>query len=116
MLLSDPQARSGPAAPNVAEPRGLSWLPLLIVQAVFGLRVLARLARTARGQRIEPVDRLPAADGSVSVLLPVLNEQGRLGPCLDGLLAQGPELHEVLVLDGGSEDGTQALVAAYQEC
>jgi dolichol-phosphate mannosyltransferase len=89
------------------------WLLLLIAQATLGLRVLLRLLRTARGQRIVAVDRYPEADESVSVLLPVLNERRRLGPCLDGLLAQGPELCEIVVIDGGSGDGTQNLVAAY---
>jgi dolichol-phosphate mannosyltransferase len=88
---------------------------LLVVQAALGLRVLLRLVRTARGQRIAAIDRCPASGGSVSVLLPVLNEQTRLGPCLEGLTSQGPELHEIVVVDGGSTDGTIGLVRAWQE-
>ena len=34
-------------------------------------------------------------------------------PCLDGLLAQGPEVGEILIVDGGSTDGTRDLVRAY---
>jgi dolichol-phosphate mannosyltransferase len=88
---------------------------LLVVQAALGLRVLLRLVRMARGRRIVSVDRWPAADGSVSVLLPVLNERTRLGPCLEGLRSQGAELHEIVVIDGGSADGTVELVRAWQE-
>ena len=52
----------------------------------------------------------PIADTSVSVLVPTLNEAGRLAPCLAGLARQGAPLTEVIVVDSGSTDGTQALV------
>ena len=44
----------------------------------------------------------------------MLDEDGRLGPCLEGLIAQGPEVGEILVVDGGSRDGTPELVMGYQ--
>ncbi|HIK45339.1 MAG TPA: glycosyltransferase [Leptolyngbyaceae cyanobacterium M65_K2018_010] len=53
--------------------------------------------------------------GSVSVVVPTLNEVQRLGPCLAGLTRQGYELREVLVVDSHSTDGTPALVATYQQ-
>jgi dolichol-phosphate mannosyltransferase len=49
----------------------------------------------------------------VDVLLPVLNEAERLDDCLAGLLAQGAEVGQVLVVDGGSRDGTADLVRTY---
>ncbi len=49
----------------------------------------------------------------VSVIVPVLNEHDRLSPCLEGLIAQGEEVVEIVVVDGGSDDGTQELVRAY---
>lgn len=47
----------------------------------------------------------------VTVLVPVLNEFKRVAPCLEGLLDQ--ETDEILVIDGGSCDGTQRLVEEY---
>jgi dolichol-phosphate mannosyltransferase len=49
----------------------------------------------------------------VSVLLPVLNEAERIEKCLDGLITQPAEVLEILVVDGGSTDGTQTLVERY---
>jgi dolichol-phosphate mannosyltransferase len=49
----------------------------------------------------------------VSVIVPVLNEHDRLVPCLEGLIAQGEEVEEIVVVDGGSDDGTQELARAY---
>jgi dolichol-phosphate mannosyltransferase len=90
----------------------LLLMTLSIAQALLGLRVGARLVRTARGTTIRP-----ATNGdlnvSASVIVPVLNERGRLRPCLEGLIAQGSEVAEILVVDGGSTDGTQALIAAF---
>ena len=51
---------------------------------------------------------------SITVVVPTLNEAGCIGACLDSvLLALRPVGGEVLVVDGGSTDGTRATVAAY---
>ncbi len=51
--------------------------------------------------------------GKVSILLPVLNEAERIENCLSGLVRQPDEVSEILVIDGGSTDRTQALVQEY---
>jgi glycosyltransferase involved in cell wall biosynthesis len=49
---------------------------------------------------------------TVSVVIPVLNEEKHIEECLDAVAAQTyPEIVEVLVVDGGSTDETRALVA-----
>ena len=49
----------------------------------------------------------------VSVLLPTLNERGFIRDCLESLVhQQGCEIDEILVLDGGSTDGTGDIVDA----
>lgn len=105
---------------------------IAIVQAFLGIRVIWRLICTMGGERIYPVVRKTetnlvlarpahnlthAAQDSeyerVWVIVPVLNERSRLEPCLDGLVAQGEEVTEIIVVDGGSDDGTQELVSRY---
>lgn len=50
---------------------------------------------------------------TVSVVLPTLNERAFVRDCLDSLLAQiDCEIDEVLVVDGGSTDGTREIVEA----
>lgn len=49
----------------------------------------------------------------VSVVLTVLNEAGAIGRLLDELLAQDEPADEIIVVDGGSSDGTPAIVASY---
>ncbi len=89
----------------------LLWL-LLSLQALLATRVLLRLLRTAGGEPLAPVaDELPEGE-RLAVIVPVLNERERLGPCLQGLMAQGPEVAEIIVVDGGSCDGTPSLVCA----
>jgi succinoglycan biosynthesis protein ExoA len=52
----------------------------------------------------------------VSVVLPTLNERHYIRDCLDSLLAQDYEgLVEILVVDGGSTDGTREIVVAEGE-
>ena len=48
----------------------------------------------------------------LATVIPVFNEAAHIQRCLDGLLEQtiDPSSHMILVLDGGSTDGTQAIV------
>ena len=52
----------------------------------------------------------------VSVIIPCYNEQRTIKPLLDGLLGQTfpAENMEVVIADGGSNDGTQAAIAEWQ--
>ncbi len=87
---------------------------LVLTQAILGARVLARMARGAGGRRIQTVLAAPESGDRLTVVVPVLDERKRLSPCLDGLIAQGHEVCEILVVDGGSRDGTPDLVRAYR--
>lgn len=52
----------------------------------------------------------PATEPPVSVVLPALDERRFLRDCLDSLLAQDyPNVTEILVVDGGSSDGTREM-------
>lgn len=86
---------------------------LAVIQLVLAVRVFARMAATARGSRIERAGDGDLKIGQVTVLVPVLNEVDRLSPCLAGLAEQGPEVGAILVVDGGSTDGTPDLVRQW---
>lgn len=86
---------------------------LAVLQGLLAARSFARMARTASGTKIDRSTANPAASDAVAALVPVLNEEGRLGACLDGLATQGPALGRILVIDGGSTDGTRALVERH---
>ncbi len=73
------------------------------MQALALVVVLARLARGRR--RRPPLDASAPLSVSISVVVPARDEAERIGPCLDGLLAD-PDVREVLVVDDGSRDGT----------
>ncbi len=56
-------------------------------------------------------------DGSVSILVPCLNEERFIVPCVESLL-DGQErklIREVLIIDGGSRDATRARIAVLAE-
>ncbi|MEA2665678.1 MAG: dolichol-phosphate mannosyltransferase [Candidatus Eremiobacteraeota bacterium] len=80
------------------------------LEALAGLRAALRMLASAGGAPLGPAAPPPA--GTLSALVPVLDEEHRLGPALAALAACGPELGEIIVVDGGSRDGTRALVAA----
>lgn len=48
----------------------------------------------------------------ISVIIPTLNEQGRIGRCLESLRPLFPE-SEIVVVDGGSDDRTVAVATSY---
>ncbi len=86
--------------------------PLVFIQALLSLRVIWRMLRSSRGERIQ-IAEPTTKKTRVSVIVPVLNERKRLSPCLEGLSTQGMEVVEILVVDGGSTDGTQQLVCTF---
>jgi len=55
----------------------------------------------------------PAAS-TVSVIIPVRNEEGRISACIDSLLAQNYPC-EIIVVDGGSTDRTLQMVQKFQD-
>ncbi len=83
------------------------------VQGLLGARVASRMLLSAAGDPLARAVAPPAGSGAVAAIVPVLDEERRLGPCLEGLCAQGPWLREILVVDGGSSDGTRDLVLAH---
>lgn len=86
-------------------------LLLLLSAQTFALVVL--VLRLLPGRKRTPALRPPfppARERSVSVIVPTLNEAERIGPCLDGLMQQGPSMLEAIVVDSNSTDGTQSLV------
>lgn len=56
------------------------------------------------------------AKPTVTVLIAARNEEGRLGPCLEGLLQQDypREKLQIVVVDDRSEDGTAALLEGFR--
>lgn len=51
----------------------------------------------------------------ISVICTVLNEAAAVGRLLDGLLAQTRPPDEVVIVDGGSNDGTPAVILSYAD-
>ena len=86
------------------------WI-LGALQIILALRVVLRLVRSTGGVRIEAA-AAPRSE-RVSIIVPVLNETARIKDCLECLIAQPEVLAEILVVDGGSTDGTQSIVERY---
>lgn len=82
------------------------------LQLLLALGVVLRLVRTAGGSRIEISHE--SHPEHVSVIVPVVNEAARVRACLECLIAQPEAVNEILVVDGGSTDGTQSVVKRYQ--
>ena len=70
------------------------------------LRITGRTLRSIV-RKEGPVNEQP----TVTVAIPVLNEEKHIGACLDAIEAQTyPGIVEILVVDGGSTDATRSLV------
>ena len=80
----------------------------VILEAIAGVRALVRMLSTAGGKPIAASSTRPA--GAVAAIVPVLNEEARVGASLAALARCGAELAEIVVVDGGSTDGTRAVV------
>ncbi|GIH40933.1 glycosyl transferase [Microbispora corallina] len=111
------------ARPDGGRPVGAQVLAALAAarpaaaRALAGAQALAALAvatRLARGRRrLPPLAPAPPLPGlTVSVVIPARDEERRIGPCLEAVMAD-PAVTEVVVVDDESADGTAALAASY---
>jgi dolichol-phosphate mannosyltransferase len=88
-------------------------LGLLLLQLPATAILLSRLLKgPSRHPPIEPASPTPEILGSVSVVVPTLNEVERISPCLAGLSRQSYEVREFIIVDSNSQDGTPELVKA----
>lgn len=96
--------------------QGAIALGLLLIQAPATAILLSRLLKgPSRRPPIEPCTATPDLLGTVSAIVPTLNEAKRIRPCLDGLSRQSYEVREIIVVDSRSSDGTPDLVKAAAE-
>ncbi|MEM6884565.1 MAG: glycosyltransferase family 2 protein [Verrucomicrobiota bacterium] len=80
---------------------------IIITCGVFGLlgHLVLNLLVFRRPQVSSDTSEL-----KVSVLVPARNEEKSIGECLESLSRQNAQLHEILVLDDHSEDGTGEII------
>ncbi|HTD34084.1 MAG TPA: glycosyltransferase [Candidatus Elarobacter sp.] len=105
----------------------MTLVALVLLETIAGARALLRMLATAGGAPLRNAstgssEAAPAATASVAralgeplsiaVIVPVLNEAARVGATLASLSACGREVTEIVVVDGGSADGTRAVVDA----
>ncbi|WP_017652968.1 2'-O-glycosyltransferase CruG [Fortiea contorta] len=91
-------------------------LVLLLIQLPATAILLSRLIKGPRRHPpIQPQQPTPDLLGTVSVVVPTLNEALRISPLLAGLSRQSYEVREIIVVDSNSQDGTPDLVKAAQQ-
>ena len=89
---------------------------LLLIQIPATAILLSRLVKGPRRHPpLEAQQPTPEIFGTVSVVVPTLNEALRISPLLSGLSRQSYEVREIIVVDSNSEDGTQDLVKTAQQ-
>ncbi|MDB9372005.1 2'-O-glycosyltransferase CruG [Nodularia sphaerocarpa] len=89
---------------------------LLFIQIPATAILLSRLVKGPR--RLPPLEAqqpTPELLGTVSVVVPTLNEALRISPLLSGLSRQSYEVREIIVVDSNSQDGTPDLVKTAQQ-
>ena len=53
---------------------------------------------------------------AISIVMPCFNEERRIGRAISSLLEREPDNLEILVVDGGSRDGTREVVRRFGDC
>ncbi len=92
------------------------YLYLLVFMNILSIIVLAYWLRvyileTRRLPRLIDEDAGPST--RVSIIIPVRNEESRIGKCLDSVLRQRGVVSQVIVVDDSSVDDTRKVVEKY---
>lgn len=58
---------------------------------------------------------MEGATPKISVIIPVRNESLRIRQCIEGILGQTVSVHEIMVIDSGSTDGTLDILKSFEE-
>ena len=82
----------------------LQWIPFYVLWIPLFFRGLKKLWRAQAST--------PAS--TISVVVPTLNEADNLDSCLRSIQEAEGDIKEVIVVDGGSTDGTEAVVSSHQ--
>ncbi|AFY73252.1 glycosyl transferase [Synechococcus sp. PCC 7502] len=91
------------------------WLSVLVFQVPFVLILLRRLSTApSRIPALVPVEDGSISSAKVTIVIPTLNERLRLPYCLEGLRSQ-QGVHEIIIVDSRSQDGTPEYVKEIQE-
>lgn len=92
---------------------GLFLVSTLYIMAMYGLALAFYiLLKPVESSRESRSDRdLPF----ISVIVPARNEEGKIGRCLESLLAQDYPNFELVVIDDRSTDATGSIIAAIAE-
>jgi cellulose synthase/poly-beta-1,6-N-acetylglucosamine synthase-like glycosyltransferase len=86
---------------------------LQLASSCVGLLILAMAVQTSRARRFAPSLPPPSTEAvSVTILLPVRDEAGNVGPCIESLLRQHPKIR-IKVIDDNSSDDTATIVQAF---
>lgn len=91
----------------------VALLVVATIQTILAIGFARRIWRTLGGKHISATEDA-ACSGSVSVIVPVLDEVHRVGPCLESLIENSSPVTEILVVDGGSVDETERLIRRYE--
>ncbi len=83
-------------------------------------RLIRPIPNTQKPRKLPRVSREFLAAGAtlspvISVITPVLNCVGYLERCIDSVLSQNYKNLEFIILDGGSTDGTLAIIRRYEK-
>lgn len=94
----------------------LIGLAILLLQVPATIILLSRLLKgIVRVPPLQPDSPTGELLGTVSIVVPTLNEAERVTPCLQGLTKQSYEVREILIVDSHSQDGTQDIVKKFGE-